>query len=57
MGGAKAFQRHGRGILVHDNGITGITNFFNDMYHGEVLLYIITEYIFWKKRISNVDLI
>ena len=34
MGGINAFQRHGRGIIIHDEGVSGIVNYYNDLKHG-----------------------
>lgn len=34
MGGIKAFQRNGRGLLLHDNGTNLISSYYNDLLHG-----------------------
>lgn len=39
MGGIKAFQKHGRGILLHDNGTSAVTNYFNDFKNGHNIFY------------------
>jgi hypothetical protein len=36
MGGIKNFQRYGKGLLIHDNGISALTEYYNDMYNGDV---------------------
>jgi hypothetical protein len=38
MGGAKAFEKHGRGLLLHDNGTSAITSYYNNLYDGEVII-------------------
>ena len=33
MGESKNFQRHGKGMIIHDNGTTFISNYHQDMLH------------------------
>ena len=40
MGGIKAFQKNGRGILIHDNGVSSITSHQNDMKHGHNVIFM-----------------
>ncbi len=39
MGGIKAFQRNGRGILLHDNGTNLISSYYNDLLHGHNICF------------------
>lgn len=39
MGGIKSFQKHGRGILIHDDGTCAITNYFNDFRNDHNIYY------------------
>ena len=34
MGRVKAFQKDGRGILLHDDGSSAVTSYDKDMLHG-----------------------
>ncbi len=39
MGGVKAFQRNGRGLLLHDNGTNVISSYYNDLLHGHNVFF------------------
>jgi len=39
MGGIKAFQKNGRGILLHDNGTNLISSYYNDLLHGHNIFF------------------
>jgi len=39
MGGIKAFQRNGKGILLHDNGTNVISSYYNDLLHGHNVFF------------------
>jgi hypothetical protein len=39
MGGIKSFKKDGRGILLHDDGISAITSFYNDLLHGHNIFF------------------
>lgn len=39
MGGIKAFQKHGRGVIIHDDGTSVISSYFNDFRHGQNIFY------------------
>lgn len=39
MGGIKAFKKDGRGILLHDDGISAITSYYNDLLHGHNIFF------------------
>ncbi len=39
MGGIKAFQKNGRGILLHDNGTNVISSYYNDLFHGHNIFF------------------
>ena len=39
MGGIKAFQRNGRGIVLHDNGTNVISSYYNDLLHGHNVFF------------------
>ena len=50
MGGIKAFKKDGRGILIHDCGLSIFTSYLNDQMHGNNIFFaqhclISTEYI------------
>jgi hypothetical protein len=44
MGGIKAFQKNGKGILLHDNGTNVISSYYNDLLHGHNIFF--TNYCF-----------
>lgn len=39
MGGIKAFQRNGKGILLHDDGTNLISSYYNDLLHGHNVFF------------------
>jgi hypothetical protein len=39
MGGMKSFQKHGRGIAIHDDGSSIVTSYLNDFKHGHNIYY------------------
>jgi hypothetical protein len=39
MGGIKAFQKNGIGILLHDNGTNVISSYYNDLLHGHNVFF------------------
>lgn len=39
MGGIKAFQKHGRGIMLYDDGVSAVTSYFNDFKNGHNIYY------------------
>ena len=39
MGGIKAFKKDGKGILLHDSGISAITSYLNDQLHGHNIYF------------------
>ena len=39
MGGMKNFKKDGKGILLHDNGISVITSYYNDIMHGHNIFF------------------
>ena len=40
MGGIKTFQKHGKGILVHDEGASILTSYHLDMKHGHNIVFM-----------------
>lgn len=57
MGGIKAFQKNGRGILLHDNGTNVISSYHNDLLHGHNVFFrnscfLSAEYV--KNKLSEV---
>ena len=38
MGEAKSFQKHGLGMLIHDSGTTILSNYHQDILHGDNLI-------------------
>ena len=40
MGGIKAFQKHGKGILIHDRGASILTSYHHDMRHGHNVVFM-----------------
>jgi hypothetical protein len=38
MGEAKNFQKHGTGMIVHDNGTSVLSNYHHDVLHGMNLI-------------------
>jgi len=54
MGGIKAFKKDGRGIVLHDSGVSAITSYYNDLMHGHNIFfdnYNLLSGIFNKNRI------
>lgn len=56
MGGIKAFQKHGKGIMVHDCGASILTSYHHDMRHGHNVVFmenclLSIEYV--KNKISE----
>lgn len=39
MGGVRHFKKDGRGILIHDNGVSLISSYCNDVMHGHNVFY------------------
>ena len=39
MGGVKNFRKEGRGILVHDNGLSVVCSHLNDHMHGHNIFF------------------
>lgn len=39
MGGIKSFKKDGKGILIHDCGVSVITNYMNDLMHGHNIFF------------------
>ena len=39
MGGIRSFKKEGRGILLHDSGISILGNYSNDLLHGHSILF------------------
>jgi hypothetical protein len=39
MGPVKNFKKDGRGILIHDNGLSLISSYSNDLMHGHNVFY------------------
>jgi hypothetical protein len=39
MGGIKSFKKDGHGILLHDDGISAITSYYNDLLHGHNIFF------------------
>lgn len=39
MGGVKNFKKEGKGILIHDNGLSIICSYLNDLMHGHNIFY------------------
>jgi len=39
MGPVKNFKKDGKGILIHDNGLSLISNYSNDLMHGHNVFY------------------
>lgn len=55
MGGIKSFQRHGRGIVLHDDGSSIISEYHYDLRHGHNIIikeHCILSIIYNKNRLS-----
>lgn len=39
MGGVKSFKKEGKGILLHDNGISLLSSYYNDLLHGHNIFF------------------
>jgi hypothetical protein len=39
MGSVKSFRKDGRGILLHDGGLSVITSYLNDSMHGHNIFF------------------
>lgn len=56
MGGIKAFQKHGRGIVIHDDGTSAVTEYLNDFRNGHNIYYSehsILSTIYHKNRLTE----
>lgn len=56
MGGIKAFKKEGRGILLHDDGISAITSYCNDLLHGHNIFldnYGLLSAVFTKNKLTE----
>ena len=54
MGGIRSFKKEGRGIMLHDNGVSMLTSYYNDLLHGHNILfdnYCLLSAIFNKNKI------
>ena len=52
--GIKAFKKDGRGIMLHDSGVSVITSYYNDLMHGHNIFidnYTLLSAIFSKNKI------
>lgn len=39
MGGIKSFKKDGKGILIHDCGLSVVTTYLNDLMHGHNIFF------------------
>ena len=39
MGGIKSFKKDGKGILLHDCGVSVLSNYLNDIMHGHNVFF------------------
>ncbi len=39
MGGINSFKKDGKGILIHDCGLSVVTNYLNDVMHGHNIFF------------------
>lgn len=39
MGGIKSFKKDGRGIVLHDSGVSVLTSYYNDVLHGHNIFF------------------
>ncbi len=56
MGGIRSFKKEGRGILLHDDGISAITSYHNDLLHGHNIFfdsYGLLSAVYNKNRLSE----
>jgi hypothetical protein len=56
MGGIKSFKKEGRGILLHDNGLSVLTSYYNDLLHGHNVFfdnYSLLSAIFNKNKLAE----
>jgi hypothetical protein len=54
MGGIKSFKKDGKGILLHDCGLSILTSYYNDLMHGHNIFfdnYNLLSAIFSKNKI------
>lgn len=57
MGGIKSFQKHGRGIIIHDNGASVISEYHNDMKNGHnIVIYehCVLSIFYNKNRVQEL---
>jgi hypothetical protein len=56
MGGIKSFKKDGRGILLHDAGVSVISAYSNDLLHGHNIFFgtdsLVSTY-FTKNKLSE----
>jgi len=57
MGGIKSFKKDGRGILLHDSGVSVISSYSNDLLHGHNIFFatdsLVSAY-FTKNKLTEV---
>lgn len=54
MGGIKSFKKEGRGILLHDSGVSVLTSYYNDLMHGHNIFidnYSLLSAIYNKNKV------
>jgi len=51
MGGVKAFQKNGKGLLLHDDGTNVISSYYNDLLHGHNIFF--TNYCYLSADYSK----
>ena len=54
MGGIKSFKKDGRGIMLHDYGVSVITSYYNDLMHGHNIFfdnYSLLSAVFSKNKV------
>jgi hypothetical protein len=39
MGGIKSFKKEGKGILLHDSGLSILSSYANDQMHGHNIFF------------------
>jgi len=55
MGGIKSYKKEGRGIILHDNGVSMLTSHYNDLLHGHNVLFdncCLLSAVFNKNKIT-----
>lgn len=59
MGGIKAFQKNGLGVVVHDNGASVLSSYHYDLRHGHNIVFLdncLMSLMYNKGKVTEVTI-